>query len=160
MCHSSLEFFWSPEVVHFIHKRSLRAFPMQLKDSDWAITSLFWRHIKWAAPFKPNPLAVIVQNRSAQFPIDAFAMQLVLPGADRGSFSICTVSMGQVCLWVGDPELLEEPVCACKLPLYWVLTGPGVAQSRSKKHERQGVLEKWCLLFCCLWWLLRHSDFQ
>ena len=35
-CHSSLEVFRSPEVVHFIHKKYLRAFPMKSKEADWA----------------------------------------------------------------------------------------------------------------------------
>ena len=35
-CHSSLEVFRSPEVVHFIHKKYVRAFPMKSKEADWA----------------------------------------------------------------------------------------------------------------------------
>ena len=50
----------------------------------------------WAAPFKPNPLAGY-RAKSFRLIPNAFPMQLVLPGADWGSFSyICTASMGQV----------------------------------------------------------------
>ena len=94
-CHSSLEVFRSPEVVHFIHKKYIRAFPMKSKDADWATRHYFDVIMSGALQAKSlGWLSLII------IPLDSqcIPMQLVLPSADRGSFSyICTASMGQVC---------------------------------------------------------------